>query len=488
MEIKIIDNHDEALLYWNRSKDKPLTLYHFDAHFDYAPFAQKELMNIGNFIYAAVSEKRIDRFIWIIPTPSFDNKLILKKIINSVNKFSELKMCTFGAYKGCLTVNGHKVVFFIGTLCHLKYLTFFDDQYIIDIDIDFFMNPLIQIISYSQVFKHSMWISPYHFVSMLSELPSPDVVTIARSTNGGFTPYHYGFLAEMIRDKLLENEKPIYSNIIHAVEFLENDQPESALIICKPYMHDEELLDYVSYILLEIAIQMEDQQLYIENIKKISSSYTLRYLLNLQQILSMNQNKQAYHILKKWYMLDEHNPILSIFLVQLHIQKRKKCFKTSLMLPENAEGIYYRGCIKYLNKEYKAAIKDLETSLNILKLEYHEWEGVTTAFPHVQMTTPVKLSIYQILAESYYQLDDYKKSYLYYSLILRLGGSPFRLHHFKRVSVNLNKKSFHKKTIQRYKSMLLYKIKEEYIHKRTYRYIQKYWEIVYEKYRECYFC
>ena len=189
--------------------------------------------------------------------------------------------------------------------------------------------------------------------------------------------------------------------------------------------------------------------------------------------------------MKKWYILDKQNPILSIFLVQLQIQKKR--FKTDLILPENTEGIYYRGCIKYLNKEYKAAIKDLGNALNSLKLGYHEWEGVITAFPHIQMITPIKLSIYQILAESYYKLEDYKKSYLYYSLILRLGSPPFRLRYFKKVSIKLNKKSFREKISQNSKSMLPYKIKEAYKQKHLYQYIQKHWERVYETYRERYF-
>lgn len=232
--IFLIENHDEALKVWRQKKIKDLDLIHLDAHVDFGfymanPIEQvfkqagslRELKmnlekslafrryerdfnkqtNIGNYIYPGICEGIVKDYYWVIPggRKEFKKSLkFIKGILNNFNKSVEqTKQIKLQIKDGLLKTKLFDRDFVI---CILEKLPVLRQKVLLDIDVDFLtIDSLLNAASTVNIGKRIPWIYPDALVKILKKrIKNPEVITIAYSVNGGFTPMKYKCLGDEI--------------------------------------------------------------------------------------------------------------------------------------------------------------------------------------------------------------------------------------------------------------------------------------------------
>ncbi len=230
--IFLIEDHDEALKIWRKKNIRGLDLVHCDAHIDFG-FHQarpidkvinearsvKELKekleyslsflhyqkdfnkqtNIGNYIYPAMEEGIVQNFYWVVPgrAKEFgDSKKAIKDILKGIAKRQGDKKVSL-RYDG----NGAVSTNYFGrniTVCNLDNLPVLSNDAILDIDTDFLViDTAANADSTKNIGRRSPWISPKELIDALkAKIKKPKITTIAYSTDGGWTPMEYKYLAD----------------------------------------------------------------------------------------------------------------------------------------------------------------------------------------------------------------------------------------------------------------------------------------------------
>lgn len=223
--IVLIEDHDEALKVWEENKIKNLDLVHIDAHMDFGvhrarPIEEtvnkarslKELKrgleyslafrryeynfakqtNIGNYIYPAMEKGIIRDFYWVIPGRLREFKQSLKFIRGMLKSFLRQGTC-----QSCYRIkDGIISTQFLGRkfiACILEKLPILKQRVLLDIDTDFLIvDSLINSNNTAKISKRKPWILPEDLVKVLKKRTNkPQVITIAYSVNGGYTPIRY---------------------------------------------------------------------------------------------------------------------------------------------------------------------------------------------------------------------------------------------------------------------------------------------------------
>lgn len=230
--IYLIEDHDEALKVWRRKKLKGLDLVHLDAHIDFGyhpaqPIDKivneakslKELKSslehslafmqyekdfnkqtgIGNYIYPAMEYGIVKNFYWVIPGGLKEFKestKSIKNILRGLQKEIGQKI----AIKGGPEIISTRLLRRNFIVCTLERLPHLKQDVLLDIDTDFLViDSLLNENSTAKIGKRKPWILPQDLVMMLkSRVKKPQIVTVAYSVNGGWTPMKYKHLGDEI--------------------------------------------------------------------------------------------------------------------------------------------------------------------------------------------------------------------------------------------------------------------------------------------------
>ncbi|MBI5640953.1 MAG: tetratricopeptide repeat protein [Nitrospirae bacterium] len=224
-DISLMDEHSRAFLVWAAKGVKGRTVIHIDAHDDYRFIDDEkiretqsllerkqteligkrldsgadELMNMGNYLYAAYRTGMITEIYWIYTSESMKNDRMLpwvKEMLMAKGYPREEIQNTFGLRNGLIKGTIYGIPF---TVCVLEDLPTFRDPVLLDIDIDFFVNDIRQappktLVSSIKKFREDMLKAKLKF----------DIATIAFSLNLDFTPLEYKHLGYAVK-RLLEN-------------------------------------------------------------------------------------------------------------------------------------------------------------------------------------------------------------------------------------------------------------------------------------------
>ena len=237
--IFLIEDHDEASKVWKENNIKDFDLVHIDAHIDFGfyqanPIEQvfkqakslRELKinleksltfgryekdfnkqsNIGNYIYPAMCEGIVKDFYWVIPGGLKEFKASYKIIKNMLKNLVRrdpyqsryrLQPIAYRLKKGIISTKifGRKFV-----ICILEKLPILKQRVLLDIDTDFLViDSLLNADNTRNVGKRKPWILPKDLVEIIKKkIKQPEVITIAYSVNGGFTPMKYKHLGNEI--------------------------------------------------------------------------------------------------------------------------------------------------------------------------------------------------------------------------------------------------------------------------------------------------
>jgi tetratricopeptide (TPR) repeat protein len=234
-KVFVIEDHDEALKVWRRNKVKGLDLVHVDAHIDFGfhparPIEAvlkearnlKELKkgleyslafkhyesdfekqtNIGNYIYPAMVEGRVRNFYWVIPgglkefKESLKNiKTVFKTLMRQSRYTLHVTRYTSGDGSVSANILGRKF-----SICILERLPVLKQKILLDIDTDFLViDSLLNANNTIKIGKRKPWIFPKDLVDRLKKkIKQPEIITIAYSVNGGYTPIKYKYFGDEI--------------------------------------------------------------------------------------------------------------------------------------------------------------------------------------------------------------------------------------------------------------------------------------------------
>jgi tetratricopeptide (TPR) repeat protein len=234
-KVFLIEDHDEALKIWREKNIRNIDLVHIDAHIDFGFHRAKPIekiligarslkqlkddleytlafknyendldkqTNIGNYIYPAMEEGIVKDFYWVVPGGLKDFGKSREFIKNILENFSRQGLCRSGALnhtyqEGIISadLSGRRFI-----ICVLEKLPCLKQSVLLDIDTDFLViDSLVNSNNTVNIGKRHPWILPEDLTGILKQkIKNPEIITIAYSVNGGYTPIKYKHLGDEI--------------------------------------------------------------------------------------------------------------------------------------------------------------------------------------------------------------------------------------------------------------------------------------------------
>lgn len=227
----LIEDHDEALEVWRRNKIRGMDLVHVDAHMDFGYYQAhsaediirksrsltelkkgleqsiafnsfesdfEKQLNIGNYIYPAMREGIVNNFYWVIPGDNNEFAGSVALIKNTLKEVAGNGHWKFrGIADGVISFDLLDRKLFV---CCLERMPSLKQGVLLDIDTDFMVISAVRLAANTQrIRKRKPWILPQDLAEKLKiALERPEIVTVAYSVNGGYTPIIYKHFGDEI--------------------------------------------------------------------------------------------------------------------------------------------------------------------------------------------------------------------------------------------------------------------------------------------------
>jgi hypothetical protein len=226
-DIRVMGDHSDALFFWAEHKAKARTVVHIDAHSDFRPISPSDidqirtllsmgtlqsrtntgpdsLLHIGNFVFAAAKLGMVKDVCWIVtPRPIVNDTAAepFKKQLIRDRHMPEEVDSAFRLESGCMAGSLQGIPI---TVCGSASLPKLEEPVLLDIDIDYFVK-LIELFPAMTLFDHVERLRSNLAASGIRS----DMVTIAKSLKGKFTPIEYVYLAAAMREMAKDPSRPL---------------------------------------------------------------------------------------------------------------------------------------------------------------------------------------------------------------------------------------------------------------------------------------
>jgi tetratricopeptide (TPR) repeat protein len=193
--VVLMDDHDGAYGAWRDAGVADRILVHVDAHHDLAFRGVHDPLSIGNFICPAIADGIVREVYWVVPDPSWasatDRRTIAQQIRRLLAQYPEpAAPLRVDADAMRTTVMGVPVT--VGPLANLPAL---DACVLLDLDTDYLV--VARVYHESDAHRSLPWCWPGDLVARLASAGvRTDLVTVARSVRGGYTPLRWSYLAD----------------------------------------------------------------------------------------------------------------------------------------------------------------------------------------------------------------------------------------------------------------------------------------------------
>jgi tetratricopeptide (TPR) repeat protein len=200
-----IDNHDGAYYAWRDAGVRNRRLIHIDAHHDIAWRDPLAPIGIGNFLSQALIDDLVGEVFWVVPDPSWttpsDRRALVKQVRRLLARYPGPRPSVSSDADAIrTTVLGKPLV-----VCQLAALPPIDEPVLLDIDTDYLV--VAHVYYESDAHLELPWCWPEELVTRLRDRNlRADIVTIARSLEGGYTPLKWAYLADELAARLRESE------------------------------------------------------------------------------------------------------------------------------------------------------------------------------------------------------------------------------------------------------------------------------------------
>ena len=199
-----VENHDAAYHAWLDAGVRRRILIHIDAHHDMWWVSDPGEITIANFISPALAEDIVREVFWVVPDRTWDGKRGLRPVLRHLRQVTE----RYPGARSAIQIEKNRIsAVVLGkklTVCPLALLPQIDEDVLLDIDVDFLVIPRV---SYGVPDEHGVlpWCWPGELVARLrAAAVRTDLVTIAYSVEGGYTPLRWKYLGDELMERLAE--------------------------------------------------------------------------------------------------------------------------------------------------------------------------------------------------------------------------------------------------------------------------------------------
>jgi tetratricopeptide (TPR) repeat protein len=204
-----MENHDAAYHTWRDAGVRQRILVHIDAHHDMWGIKDGTPITIANFICPALKEDLVREVFWVVPDASWETARARGAL------FRHLKAIVKG-YPGpsprLKVANREMFAAVLGRPLHLlplHHLPRIEESVLLDLDVDYLVIPRA---SYGETDRHGLlpWCWPDGLVARLSASGlRTDLVTIAYSVEGGYTPLKWKYLGDELALRLRQPDPDV---------------------------------------------------------------------------------------------------------------------------------------------------------------------------------------------------------------------------------------------------------------------------------------
>jgi tetratricopeptide (TPR) repeat protein len=196
----LMENHDEAYHIWRDAGVRQRILVHIDAHDDLWWIDDPESTNIANFICPALREDLVKEVYWVVPDQTWDTPKTLKPVLRRLEKILK----TYPGDSRLVSVESRQIsAYILGKpfhICLLSSLPAFQENVLLDIDVDFLIIPRACQGGEEPVLLPWCW--PDELVAGINSRLRAHLVTIAYSVEGGYTPLKWKYLGDELALRL----------------------------------------------------------------------------------------------------------------------------------------------------------------------------------------------------------------------------------------------------------------------------------------------
>jgi hypothetical protein len=198
----MMENHDDAYHIWCKAGVKQRVLIHIDAHHDMWWVTDANSITIANFICPALKDDIVREIFWVVPDLTWKTSRSRRPILHHVRNIAE----SYPGVRHPLQVGTNQIsTVVLGKplrICTLASLPRIDESVLLDIDSDFLVIPRV---SYQESDEHGAlpWCWPEDLLAQLrARHVRADLVTIAYSVEGGYTPLKWKYFGDELALRL----------------------------------------------------------------------------------------------------------------------------------------------------------------------------------------------------------------------------------------------------------------------------------------------
>ena len=199
------ENHDEALRLWRESAGANRILVHVDAHHDMWWLDPGQRVTIANFICPALQEGILREIYWVVPGRSWESSENRRQIFHHLRRIQEGISIPPVRLE---IARDHISTTLFGKplhICSMEGLPKFAENVLLDLDVDYLIFPRV---TYGPGDPHPAlpWRWPADLLQNLDARGVPsDLITIAYSVEGGYTPLRWKYLGDELETRLDAN-------------------------------------------------------------------------------------------------------------------------------------------------------------------------------------------------------------------------------------------------------------------------------------------
>jgi tetratricopeptide (TPR) repeat protein len=193
----LIENHDEACHLWRRLGVRNASLVHVDAHHDMWWLDDEGGLSIANYVCQAIKDGMVGEVIWVVPDGSWATGRLREILRLHIRRLA----AAYGTPR--LRIRESPRVFSarLGstplTICAVETIPAPAGRVLLDIDTDFLTTPAVSIGKDGA--SAPPWIWPDELATKLRRYDwRADIVTIAYSVTGGYTPIEWKWLGDAL--------------------------------------------------------------------------------------------------------------------------------------------------------------------------------------------------------------------------------------------------------------------------------------------------
>ena len=199
--IFLMENHDEAYRVWREAGVREKILVHIDAHDDLVWNPDRAPIDIANFICPALKEGMVREVFWVVPDQTWEDTGSRKPLVRRLHKI----LAKYPGKPHPLKVGRDLIAgAVLGRplrVCTLQSLPLITEKVFLDIDVDYMV--ISKACHSSDQYRGLPWCWPDALAAGLKARGiQAELVTIAYSVEGGYTPLKWKYLGDELARRL----------------------------------------------------------------------------------------------------------------------------------------------------------------------------------------------------------------------------------------------------------------------------------------------